>query len=110
MNWKKLFAIFLACILAITISIDAAPPFEVVLCMHGNYTQENLTFRVEDIDSQAGKVWLVLQEDEEPSRSMVLGINDSIDCDVLSLMVTGIYSGESADLVCLRINSSIPNH
>jgi hypothetical protein len=108
MNWKELSVIFSACILALTISIDAAPPFDVVLCMHENYTKENITFQVEDIDSQAGKVWLVFQESKKPQKSIVLGINDSIDYGALSLMVTGIYSGESADLVFLRINSSSP--
>lgn len=74
--------------------------------MHENYTYENITFQVEDIDTQTGKVWLMLNEDKKPAKSMVFGINDSIDFNALSLMVTGIYSGGSADLVCLRVNSS----
>jgi hypothetical protein len=109
MNWKQWIMIFSAIILALTISIEAAPTFEVVLSIHENFTQENCTFQVEDIDTQAGKVWLLLQEEQEPSQSMVLGINDSIDFDRLRLMVTGTYAGERADLVCLRINSSNPN-
>ena len=109
MNWKQWIMIFSAIILALTISIEAATTFEVFLCIHENFTQENCTFQVEDIDTQAGKVWLLLQEEQEPSQSMVLGINDSIDFDRLRLMVTGTYAGERADLVCLRINSSNPN-
>ena len=109
MNWKQWIMIFSAIILALTISIEAAVPFEVVLCINENFTQENCTFQVEDIDTQAGKVWLLIQEEQEPPESKVLGINDSMDFDRLRLMVTGIYAGEMADLVCLRINSSNPD-
>ena len=72
--------------------------------MHENYTLENCTLQVEDIDSQAAKVWLIMLGGHEPSLSMVLGINDTLDCGKMTLMVKRFYAGESNDLVCLKIN------
>ncbi|MCX6677184.1 MAG: hypothetical protein NTU95_04475 [Methanothrix sp.] len=74
--------------------------------MHENYTMENCTLQVEDIDSQAAKVWMLILCGQEPSLSKVLGINDTLSCGNLTLMVKKTYAGESADLVCLQINSS----
>jgi len=73
--------------------------------MHENYTLENCTLQVVDIDSQAAKVWVLIQAGNGPSLSMVLGINETLSCGRLTLMVKRFYVGESADLVCLKINS-----
>jgi hypothetical protein len=35
---------------------------------------------------------------------MVLGINETLSCGRLTLMVKRFYAGESADLVCLKID------
>ena len=74
--------------------------------MHENFTLENCTLQVEDIDSQAAKVWLLILAGQEPSLSMVLGINDTLNCGKLTLMVKRFYAGESADLVRLAVNST----
>ena len=74
--------------------------------MHENYTMGNCTLQVEDIDSQAAKVWLLILDGQDPPLSMVLGINDTLSCGKLTAMVTRIYAGESADLVCLKINGT----
>jgi hypothetical protein len=77
---------------------------EVVLSMHENYTLENCTLQVEDIDSQAAKVWVLIQAGNGPSLSMVLGINETLSCGRLTLMVKRFYAGESADIVSLKID------
>ncbi|MDD1748455.1 MAG: hypothetical protein LUO89_01130, partial [Methanothrix sp.] len=102
----SIFSIFYACILFPTILIYPAFSQEVVLSMYENYTLENCTLQVEDIDSQAAKVWMLILGGQEPSLSMVLGINDTLSCGNLTLMVKKIYVGESNDLVCLKINST----
>jgi hypothetical protein len=99
-------SIFFASILFLTILVYPAFSQEVVLSMHENYTLENCTLQVEDIDSQAAKVWLLILAGQEPSLSMVLGINDTLNCGKLTLMVKRFYAGESNDLVCLKINST----
>lgn len=106
MKWVNGLSIFSACILFLTILICTALSQEVALSMHENYTMGNCTLQVEDIDSQAAKVWLLILEGQEPSLSKVLGINDTLSCGKLTAMVTRIYAGESADLVCLEINST----
>jgi len=73
--------------------------------MHENYTMENCTLQVEDIDSQAAEVWVLILCGQEPPLSKVLGINDTLSCGKLTLMVKRIYAGENSDLVCLKINS-----
>lgn len=92
--------------MAIASLVGSALPSEVILSVHENFTVENCTVRIEDIDAQAAKVWLLLERGLEPARSMVLGINDSVACVTCALMVTGIYSGENADLVCLMLNDT----
>jgi hypothetical protein len=99
------FSIFSACILFLAILIYPALSQEVVLSMNENYTLNNCTLQIEDIDSQAAKVWLLIQERQGPSLSMVLGINETLSCGKLTLMVKRFYAGESADIVCLKINS-----
>ena len=98
--------LFFEGILAIASLVGSALPSEVILSVHENFTVENCTVRIEDIDAQAAKVWLLLERGHEPARSMVLGINDSVACVTCALMVTGIYSGENADLVCLMLNDT----
>ncbi|MDD2835503.1 MAG: hypothetical protein PHY05_05080 [Methanothrix sp.] len=76
---------------------------EVILCMHENYTMENCTLQVEDIDSQAAEVWVSILAGPEPSSSMVRGINETLTCGKTTLMVKRFYAGESYDIVCLKI-------
>jgi hypothetical protein len=95
-----------ACMLFLTISIYPAFSEEIILCTHDNYTRDNCTLQVEDIDSQAEKVWLVMLAGQGPSLSMVLGINDTLTCSKLTIMVARIYAGDSADIVRLNINVS----
>lgn len=97
-------SIYSACIILLMIFICPASSHEVLLTMHENYTQKNCTLQVEDIDSQAAKVWVLIRC--ETSLSMVLGINDTLSCGRLKLNVKGFYAGESSDLVCLMINST----
>jgi hypothetical protein len=78
---------------------------EVVLSMHENYTIENCTLQVEDIDSQAAEVWVQILTGPKPSSSMVLGINETLTCGKARLMVKKFYAGESYDIVCLKIIS-----
>ena len=105
-KWANVSSTFSACILFLTILIYPAFSEEVVLSIQENYTMENCTLQVEDIDSLAAKVWLLILGGQEPSLSKVLCINDTLSCDKLTLMVKKIYAGESADLVCLKINST----
>lgn len=106
MNGAIGLSIFFACILFLTILVYPAFSQEVILSMHENFTLENCTLQVEDIDSQAAKVWLLILAGQEPSLSMVLGTNDSLNCGNLTLMVRRFYAGESNDLVCLKINGT----
>ena len=104
-NWAIGFSTFSASILFLTILIYPAFSQDMVLSMHENYTMENCTLQVEDIDSQAAKVWVLILGRQEPSLSMVLGINDTLSCGNRTLMVKRFYAGELADIVCLEINS-----
>jgi hypothetical protein len=104
MNGAIGLSILSACILFLMIMIYPAFSQEVVLSMHDNYTMENCTLQVEDIDSQAAKVWVLIRAGKEPSLSRVLGINETLSCGRLTLMVKRFYAGESADLVCLKID------
>jgi hypothetical protein len=104
MNGAIGLSILTACILFLMILIYPAFSQEVVLSMHDNYTMENCTLQVEDIDSQAAKVWVLIRAGKEPSLSRVLGINETLSCGRLTLMVKRFYAGESADLVCLKID------
>ena len=101
MNWAIGLFIIFACILFL---IYPGSSQEVVLSTHANYTLDNCTLQVEDIDSQAAKVWVLIHRGQEPSLSMVLGINETISCGRRTLMVKRFYAGESADIVCLKID------
>jgi hypothetical protein len=79
---------------------------EVFLTITENYTLENCTLQVEDIDSEAANVWVLIHGGSGPSLSNVLGINDTLSCGKRTLMVKRFYAGESNDLVCLMINST----
>ena len=59
-KWANGIFIFSACILFLTILIYPVFSQEVVLSMHENYTMDNCTLQVEDIDSQAAKVWVLI--------------------------------------------------
>ncbi len=100
------FCLYSAFILFLTILIDPAISQEVVLSINENYTMENCTLQIEDIDSHAERVWLLIQDGQEPSLSMVLGINDTLRCGKLTVLVKRIYAGESADIVRLTVNST----
>jgi hypothetical protein len=100
------FCLYSAFILFLTILIDPAISQEVVLSINENYTMENCTLQIEDIDSHAERVWLLIQHSREPSLSMVLGINDTLHCGKLTVLVKRIYAGESADIVRLAVNST----
>jgi hypothetical protein len=102
MNGTICLSIFHVCILFL-IFIYPAFSQEVVLCMHENYTIENCTLQVEDIDSQASEVWVFILAGPKPSISMVLGINETLTCGKATLMVKKFYAGESYDIVCLKI-------
>lgn len=74
--------------------------------MHENYTMENCTLQVEDIDSQAAEVWVLILAGPEPSSSMVLGINETLTCGNATLMVKKFYTGESYDIVCVTTSAN----
>jgi hypothetical protein len=101
MNGAIGLSILFAGILFLMILIYPAFSQEVVLSMHENYSMENCTLQIEDIDSQAAKVWVLILAGKEPSLSMVLGINETLSCGRLTLMVKRFYAGESADIVSL---------
>lgn len=96
----------LLCLLALSASFNSALAMDVVLSAQGSMTLENCTFWIEDIDSEAGLVWLLAQNASGTPGSLVLGVNNSTTYSGLNLTVTAVYAGEKADLVCLRINSS----
>ncbi|MFZ3149329.1 MAG: hypothetical protein WA137_09830 [Methanothrix sp.] len=102
MNGAIGFSILSACILFL---IYPAYSQEVVLSMHENYSLDNCTLQVVDIDSQAAKVWVSILTGQEPSLSMVLGKNETLSCGKTTMMVTRFYAGESTDIVCLKISS-----
>jgi hypothetical protein len=101
MNGAIGFSILSACILFL---IYPAFSQDVVLSMHENYSLDNCTLQVVDIDSQAAKVWVSILAGQEPPLSMVLGINETLNCGKATMIVTRFYAGESADIVCLKIN------
>jgi hypothetical protein len=105
-KWANGLSTFFACILSLMILINPAFSQEIVLSMHENYTLENCTLQVEDIDSQAAKVWVLIHCESRPSLSMVLGINDTLSCGKLTLTVTRIYAGESFDLVWVNATAN----
>jgi len=104
------FCLYSALVLFLTILIDPAISQELVLSINENYTMENCTLQIEDIDSHAERVWLLIQHEQEPSLSMVLGINDTFRCGKLTVLVKRIYAGESADIVRLAVNSTEHDH
>ena len=104
------FCLYSVFILFLTTLIDPAISQEVVLQINENYNMENCKLQIEDIDSQAERVWLLIQDGQEPSLSMVLGINDTFRCGKLMVLVKRIYAGESADIVRLAVNSTEHDH
>ncbi|MDH7596809.1 MAG: hypothetical protein QHG98_03570 [Methanothrix sp.] len=70
----------------------------------------NLTLVVEDVDLQAGKVWLTLYSSGSPVASSVLGIGDHFvhyGVKRIDLQVINIYAGGDRDLVVLDVIEGI---
>ncbi|MCQ8903857.1 MAG: hypothetical protein NQU42_07190 [Methanothrix sp.] len=70
----------------------------------------NLTLVVEDVDPQAGKVWLTLYSSESPVASSVLGIGEHFvyyGVKRIDLQVINIYAGGDRDLVVLDVIEGI---
>ena len=102
---KRLF-IFSAVFLALFPSLSQSSCLEMILSAHENSSLGNFTLQVEDIDSQAAKVWLMISDGKGSMQTEVLGINETLDWDNQTLTVTRIYAGEVSDLVFLSINCS----
>jgi len=102
---KRLF-IFSAVFLVLFPSVSQSSCREVILSAHENRSLGNFTLQVEDIDSQAAKVWLMISDRKGSMQTEVLGINDTLDWDNQTLTVNRIYAGEVSDLVFLSINCS----
>jgi hypothetical protein len=94
--------------ISVALIIYAFPAFcqDLIISAHENSSLDNCTLQIVDIDTQAAKVWLVISDPTGPILSEILGENDTLSCDNQTLTVTRIYSGESSDLVFLRINRS----
>lgn len=70
----------------------------------------NLTLVVEDVDPQAGRVWLSLYTSGSPVASSVLGIGDHFvfyGVKRMDLQVINIYAGGDRDLVVLDVIEGI---
>ncbi|MGB9902380.1 hypothetical protein [Methanothrix sp.] len=70
----------------------------------------NLTLVVEDVDPQAGKVWLTLYSSGSPITSSVLGIGDHFvyyGVKRIDIQVINIYAGGDRDLVVLDVIEGI---
>ncbi|OPY50378.1 MAG: hypothetical protein A4E49_02740 [Methanosaeta sp. PtaU1.Bin112] len=98
---------FTGCIILFAL-IGPAFSQEIVLSTHENYTLESCILQVEDIDSLAEEVWISIPAAPGQSSSMVLGMNETITCGNETATVKKFYSGDSYDIVCLKLlNSSI---
>ncbi|MGV8175804.1 MAG: hypothetical protein ACP5OU_08900 [Methanothrix sp.] len=102
----KLLFIFSAVFLSLLSSHSQSTCQEMILSAHENCSLGDFTLQVEDVDSQAAKVWLMISDLNGPLQTEVLGINDTLDWDNQTLTVTRIYAGEVSDLVFLKINCS----
>ncbi|MCX8207227.1 MAG: hypothetical protein N3G75_05275 [Methanothrix sp.] len=70
----------------------------------------NLTLVVEDVDPQAGKVWLSLYSSGSPVSSSVLGIGDHFvyyGVKRIDIQIINIYAGGDSDLVVLDVIEGI---
>ena len=70
----------------------------------------NMTLVVEDVDPQAGKVWLSLYSSESPVASSVLGIGEHFvyyGVKRIDIQVVNIYAGGDRDLVVLDVIEGI---
>jgi len=102
----KLLFIFSAVFLSLLPSLSQSSCQEMILSAHENCSLGDFTLQVEDVDSQAAKVWLMISDLNGPLQTEVLGINDTLNWDNQTLTVTRIYAGEASDLVLLKINCS----
>lgn len=70
----------------------------------------NTTLVVEDVDPQAGRVWLSLYSSRSPVASSVLGIGDHFvyyGVKLIDIQVVNIYAGGDRDLVVLDVIEGI---
>lgn len=70
----------------------------------------NMTLVVEDVDPQAGRVWLSLYSSGSPVTSSVLGIGDHFvyyGVKRIDIQVVNIYAGGDRDLVVLDVIEGI---
>jgi hypothetical protein len=100
----KLLFVFSAVLLSLLPCLSQSTCEEMILSAHENCSLGDFIIQVEDVDSQAAKVWLMISDLNGPLQTEVLGINDTLDWDNQTLTVTRIYAGEISDLVFLKIN------
>jgi hypothetical protein len=68
---------------------------------------DNMTLVAEDVDPQAGVVWLKLYSRNETLKSALLGAGGQFSYDHTNLTVNRIYVGGERDLVELKLNKSV---
>lgn len=100
------FMAYTAISVALIISALPASGQDLILSAQDNCSLGNCTLHIVDVDTQTAKVWLVISDPGGPMLSEILGENDTLPWKNYTLTVSGIYAGESSDLVFLRINSS----
>ncbi|OYV07930.1 MAG: hypothetical protein CG443_856 [Methanosaeta sp. ASP1-1] len=109
MGRARRFMAYSAIFVALIISALPASGQDLILSAQDNCSLGNCTLHIVDVDTQTAKVWLVISDPGGPMISEILGIlgaNDTLPWKNYTLTVSGIYAGESSDLVFLRINSS----
>ena len=79
---------------------------DLVLSAQDNFSLDNSTLHIVDVDAETAKVWLVISEPSGSALSEIMSLNDTLFWKSQSLNIVGIYAGSLADLVRLRINSS----
>ena len=100
------FMAYTAISVALIISALPASGQDLILSAQDNCSLGNCTLHIVDVDTQTAKVWLVISDPGGPMLSEILSANDTLPWKNYTLTVSGIYAGESSDLVFLRINSS----
>jgi hypothetical protein len=106
MGRARRFMAYSAILAALIISALPASGQDLILSAQDNCSLGNCTLHIVDVDTQTAKVWLVISDPGGPMISEILGANDTLPWKNYTLTVSGIYAGESSDLVFLRINSS----
>lgn len=79
---------------------------DLVLSAQDNFSLDNSTLHIVDVDAETAKVWLVISEPSGSALSEIMSLNDTLLWKNRTLNVAGIYAGGLSDLVLLRINSS----